>query len=114
MNWKLAIRWLDDVVIFDVLKFNRSNYKSEELLQVVVDHLAKGGRNILINLANERGIDDAAIGELVSCHSNALKYSANLALVGVHKNTYAFLEISKLTTILKIFGSETEALKSFS
>ena len=112
MYWELTTREVDDTGIIDVLQVNVFSQSKGELKSVVVKLLAKGKKNILINLAKARYIDSSGIGELVGCQMSALDNSARVVLVVTGRIRDVFV-LTRLNEFIMTFNNEDEAMESF-
>ena len=76
--------------------------------------LASGHKQIVLNLADVTYIDSSGLGEMVSCHATALRENGAVKLANLGKRTQDLLVITKLNMVFDVYGSEKEALASFS
>ena len=86
---------------------------SSLMRDAILDALAKGYKNILLDLENVSYIDSAGLGELVGCDAFADAKGANIKLVHLQKKVKGLLQITKLITIFETFEDENLAVKSF-
>lgn len=83
------------------------------LRDAVKDVIAKGNKNILLNLSNVSYIDSAGLGELVGCSTTVRNAGGTLKLLGLQKKIKDLMQITKLHTIFEVMEDENSALKSF-
>jgi anti-sigma B factor antagonist len=80
---------------------------------MVRDLLAKGNKNILLNLADVSYIDSSGIGELVSAFTHVRREGGELKLLKLTKKVHDLLQITKLYTVFDIKDDEATAVASF-
>jgi anti-sigma B factor antagonist len=79
----------------------------------VRDLLAKGNKNILLNLADVSYIDSSGIGELVSAFTHVRREGGELKLLNLTKKVHDLLQITKLYTVFDIKDDEATAVAAF-
>jgi anti-sigma B factor antagonist len=109
---KISNREIADVTILDVS--GRVVAGEAALLRDSVRNLiARGEKNIVLNLAEVPYIDSAGIGELVSALVAVRRQSGCLGLLNLSRRVRDVLEIVKLLTVFQVFENEAEALVRF-
>jgi len=83
------------------------------LRDCVKDALAKGEKNILLNLGGVSYIDSAGLGELVGCSTTVKNAGGTLKLLQLQKKIKDLMQITKLHTIFEVMEDEATAIKSF-
>lgn len=83
------------------------------LKEQVVSALAAGQSNILLNLAQVSFVDSSFIGELVSCCLTVARARGALKLACPVRRVQELLLITRLTSIIESFESESAAIASF-
>lgn len=83
------------------------------LRDCVKDALAKGEKNILLNLGGVSYIDSAGLGELVGCSTTVKNAGGTLKLLQLQKKIKDLMQITKLHTIFEVMEDEATAVKSF-
>jgi anti-sigma B factor antagonist len=83
------------------------------LRDTVKDALAKGEKNILLNLGSVSYIDSAGLGELVGCSTTVKNAGGTLKLLQLQKKIKDLMQITKLHTIFEVMEDEATAVKSF-
>jgi anti-sigma B factor antagonist len=110
---KISNRQIADVTILDVS--GRVVAGEAALLRESIRNLiARGEKNIVLNLAEVPYIDSAGIGELVSALVAVRRQSGCLELLNLSRRVRDVLEIVKLLTVFQVFANEVEALAAFS
>ena len=86
---------------------------SVTLRDAVHDVLAKGSKNILLNLGDISYIDSSGIGELVSAFTSVKNAGGELKLLNLTKKVHDLLQITKLYTVFDIRDNEASAIAAF-
>ena len=68
--------------------------------------------NILVNMINVTYIDSSGLWSLFEAHKKAIQHEKKLILLNPTKDVKRVLEITKISTKIKIFDSEEKALSS--
>jgi len=84
-----------------------------QLKAQVMGALGAGERNILLNLGRVSFVDSSFIGELVSCCIAVARVGGSLKLANPARRVQELLLITRLTTIIESFESESIAIASF-
>src|SRR5579884_872620 len=110
---KLNTRQVDGVTILDLSGRITLGEGSVQLRDGIRDLLAKGSKNILLNLADVNYIDSSGIGELVSAYTTVRNQGGELKLLNLTKKVHDLLQITKLYTVFDIKEDEASAIASF-
>jgi anti-sigma B factor antagonist len=113
MSMKFTTRQVDGVTILDLSGRITLGEGSVTLRDAVKDVLAKGSKNILLNLANVDYIDSSGLGELVSAYTTVKNQGGELKLLSLTAKVHDLLQITKLYTVFDIKDDETSAVGSF-
>ena len=113
MSIKVNTRTVDGVTILDLSGRITLGEGSVVLRDAIRDLLAKGDKNILLNLGDVSYIDSSGIGELVSAYTSVKNAGGELKLLNLTKKVYYVLEITKLYTVFDIKDDETSAVGAF-
>jgi anti-sigma B factor antagonist len=111
---KVATRQVDGVTILDLSGRITLGEGSVTLRDTVRDLLAKGSKNILLNLADISYIDSSGLGELVSAFTSVKNAGGELKLLKLTHKVQDLLQITKLYTVFDIKDDEAVAVSSFS
>jgi anti-sigma B factor antagonist len=84
-----------------------------QLRDAVRDLLAKGSKQILLNLGDVTYIDSSGIGELVSAFTTVRNQGGDLKLLNLTKKVHDLLQITKLYTVFDVKDDEASAVASF-
>jgi anti-sigma B factor antagonist len=110
---KATSRQVDSVTVIDVSGRITLGEGCTQLRQLIRDHLGKGQKNILVNLADVTYIDSSGIGELVSAFTAVSNQGGQLKLLSLTKKVHDLLQITKLYTVFDIHDDEAKAISSF-
>ena len=110
---KASVRQVEDVTIVDLSGRIKLGEGSSVLRETVKDLLAKGQKNILLNLAEISYIDSSGIGELVAAFTSVRKQGGELKLLHLTRKVHDLLQITKLYTVFDVKDDEAAALKAF-
>ncbi len=113
MSMKLKTRQVDGVTILDCSGRITLGEGSVQLRDAVRDLLAKGSKNILLNLGEVTYIDSSGIGELVSAFTTVKNQGGELKLLNLTKKVHDLLQITKLYTVFDVKDDESSAVASF-
>lgn len=113
MSMKVNTRQVDGITILDLSGRITLGEGSVQLRDTVRDLLAKGQKNILLNLGNINYIDSSGIGELVSAFTTVRNQGGELKLLNLTKKVHDLLQITKLYTVFDIKDDEASAIAAF-
>ena len=113
MSVKVSTRHVDGVTILDLSGRITLGEGSVVLRDAIRDLLAKGDKNILLNLAEVNYIDSSGIGELVSAFTSVKNSGGSLKLLQLTKKVKDLLQITKLYTVFDVEDDEATAIASF-
>ena len=113
MSIKVSTRQLDKVTIVDLSGRITLGEGSSILRETVKDLVAKGQKNILLNLGDVTYIDSSGIGELVSSFTSVSNQGGRLKLLNLQKKVHDLLQITKLYTVFEVHTDEAAAVRSF-
>jgi anti-anti-sigma factor len=115
MHWtQIVERMAGDVVVLDV-KGHMTLAEPESLLFACVARLMRdeGRRKFVVNLRHLAFIDSVGIGEIVRSYTHLAGHGGMLKLCNVGPRVREVLEVTHLDSIIHMFDSEGEALRSF-
>jgi anti-sigma B factor antagonist len=110
---KLTTRLIDCVELVQINGRIELGEGSAAVREVVRDLLAKGRKNILLDLSDVDYIDSSGLGSLVSAFTSVKNESGQLKLVYLTKKVRDLLQMTRLYTVFDIFDDESAALASF-
>ena len=113
MALAIASREVDGVTVLDLSGRITLGEGSVQLRDAIRDLIAKGQRQILLDLGEVNYIDSSGLGELVSAYTTARNQGATLKLLKLTKKVHDLLQLTKLYTVFEIFDDEASAITSF-
>ena len=113
MSMKATTRQVDSVSVVDLSGRITLGEGCSQLRELIRDLLAKGHKNILLNLGEVTYIDSSGIGELVSGFTAVSNQGGHLKLLNLTKKVHDLLQITKLLTVFDVHDDETKAIASF-
>ena len=110
VDFAVTTRTLDDVAIVScggklVLE------KEAAALCRVVSNMLKGYSSVIVNLGGVGSIDGTGLGILAQCIQEAQQAGASLVLCRVPRKVRALLDLTKLSSQVRIVNTEAEALE---
>ncbi len=114
MSMTLHTRQVDQVTVLDLSGRIVLGEGSVQLRDSIKDLLAKGQKNILLNLSDVNYIDSSGLGELVSAYTSVRNAGGELKLLGLTKKVHDLLQITKLYTVFDVKDDEASAVSAFS
>jgi len=110
---KAITRQVDSVNVVDLSGRITLGEGCSQLRELIRDLLAKGHKNILLNLGEVTYIDSSGIGELVSGFTAVSNQGGHLKLLNLTKKVQDLLQITKLLTVFDVHDDEAKAIASF-
>lgn len=88
--------------------------ESQSYFSEVMDNILKeDGCNIIINLINVSYIDSSGLWAIFECHKKVNQNNFELILLNPNQDISRVLEITKLSSKMKIFNSQKDAINQF-
>ncbi len=113
MSAKLTIREAGDVKILDLAGRITLGDASLALQQHMRNLVTEGHLKIVLNLAGVSFMDSAGIGELVSGYVSVTHNHGRVKLADLTKRIRDLLLVTRLYSVLDIYETEADALRSF-
>lgn len=113
MSVTLTTRQVGDVTVIDAKGRITLGEGSSDFRDSIKSLVAKGQKNILVNLANITYIDSSGIGEMVSGFTTVANAGGKLKLLSLTKRIQDLLQITKLYTVFEVYDDEAAGLASF-
>jgi len=104
----------NDVTILDLKGKITIGAAEEALRDAVHKVLGNGSTKLVLNLKEVSTIDSSGVGELVSSYTSATNRGAKIKLANLPPKINDILTITQLITVFDVYGSEDEAVASFS
>lgn len=112
-NLEIQSREKEGITILD-LKGRLAVGEPCSLLREKVDQeLADGHNKIILNLKGVDYIDSTGLGTMVICFTRLQKSGGAMKLVNLNRRNIELLLLTKLSTVMQIFGEEQESVNSF-
>ena len=83
------------------------------LRTTLLEILASGRKNVILNLAAVDYIDSTGLGGMVVCFTTLRKSGGRLVLLNLIRRHLELLVLTKLSTVFEIFDDEQNAVNSF-
>jgi anti-sigma B factor antagonist len=109
----ISSREVDGVTVLELSGRITLGEGSVQLRDAIRDAIAKGQRNILVDLGEVNYIDSSGLGELVSAYTTARNQGAKLKLLKLTKKVHDLLQLTKLYTVFDIYDDEASAIASY-
>ncbi len=113
LSFKATSREVGNVTVIDMDGRITLGEGSALLRDLIRENLAKGRRNIVLNLAGINYIDSSGLGELVSGYRLIKSEGGEIKLLNLNKKVTDLLQITKLYTVFDIHNQEAQAVASF-
>jgi anti-sigma B factor antagonist len=113
VSMKATVRQVDSVTVVDISGRITLGEGCAQLRDLIRDQLAKGNKQLLLNLAEVSYIDSSGIGELVSGFTTVANQGGSLKLLNLTKKVRDLLQITKLYTVFDVHDDEAKAVSSF-
>ena len=113
MSFKATARAAGGITVIDISGRITLGEGSAMLREIIHDELARGQKNIVLNLADVNYIDSSGIGELVSGFTAVKKQGGEMKLLHLTKKVHDLLQITKLYTVFDVHSDEATVLRSF-
>jgi anti-sigma B factor antagonist len=113
MNLEISLREKEGITILDLKGSLIAGQTTTALRDALRVHLAQGGKNVILNLAEVDYIDSTGLGAMVMCFTALRKSSGRLVLLNLNQRQLELLVLTKLSTVFEIFDDEQQAVNSF-
>ena len=113
VSMKASTRQVNDVTIVELSGQIKLGEGASVLRDTVKDLLAKGQKNILVNLGDISYIDSSGMGELISAFTSVRRQGGELKLMHLTRKVRDLLQITKLYTVFEILDEEPAAIAAF-
>ena len=113
MALTIASRDVNGVAVLDLSGRITLGEGSVQLRDAVRGLIARGSKNILLNMGEVSYIDSSGLGELVSAFTTAKNQQAEVKLLNLTKKVHDLLQLTKLYTVFDIYDDEASAIASF-
>lgn len=107
-------RRVDNVEILSPQGCLGDNDKTDELNRWIRELINQGHKYLLINLLEDEHLNSVALGVLIAAHSNYVRRGGFMRLCCVNKRLQNIFIITKLALVFDQYGTEEQAIASFS
>jgi anti-sigma B factor antagonist len=112
MGFNVSVRQVDEVTLVTITGSVMSA-EAEALHELIRDLLAKGQKQILLNVADVKHLDSSGIGALAWAYVTVRKAGGELKMVKLNKQIEYLIQITNLYKIFEDYSDEETALNSF-
>jgi len=113
MTSNVSVRLMGSVSVLELSGHITLEDGCGAIRDAVQNLIAKGERNVLVNLSEVNHIDSAGLGELVSSYAAVRNHHGQLKLLDVGGKVHDLLQMTKLYTVFEVFADEAAAVESF-
>ena len=99
-----------------VLEFSRSaelTHSTDDLEQLRREVLEQSDTRVIVDLSRVTRIDSAGLGQLMSCYSHLVRNHGSLKVVNVTPEVKKVMDMTGISSLIRSFNDEQEAVKSF-
>jgi anti-sigma B factor antagonist len=114
MNFDIKTEQLGDESYVIALAGEVDLYTAPEFKQQLLDVIAKGGRNVVVDFSDTTFIDSTTLGVLVGGVKRLRQNGGQLALVSTDRNITKIFEITGLDRVFAIHNTRAEAVDAVS
>jgi len=114
MNFDIKTDQLGDESYVIALAGEVDLYTAPEFKQQLLDVIAKGGRNVVVDFSETTFIDSTTLGVLVGGVKRLRQNGGQLALVSTDRNITKIFEITGLDRVFAIHNTRAEAVDAVS
>jgi anti-sigma B factor antagonist len=111
---KINSRTVKDIHILDCSGKITLGEGTMAVRNTVGNILRRGGKRIVLNLADVNYIDMTGIGELVRTYTKVANKGGELKLLCLTKKVREVLALMKLLTVFQVYSSEPDIIASYS
>lgn len=108
---EISASQVDNSVIINI-KGEIDLHTVDQFKQKLDKQIAKGHKNLILNLEQVDFIDSSGIGAILSKYKQLNKQKGKLVMVNVRPKIRRIFEVSGILRIIDIYSSETEAVEN--
>ncbi len=113
MDLEISGREKEGIAILDLTGPLTAGQAAVSLRETIQAHMARGVKNVILNLEHVEYIDSTGLGAMVMCFTALRKCSGRLVLLNLNRRHLELLVLTKLSTVFEIFDDEQQAVNSF-
>jgi len=110
---ELSERRVGGVTVVDVAGNLTLTDGAGRLKDKITSLVFQGDKQIVLNLGKLSYMDSAGLGEMVACHTTALRGGASVRLANIGRKIQDLLVMTKLLTVFDSHENEADAVASF-
>jgi anti-sigma B factor antagonist len=112
-NLNIHERRIGDVTVLDMDGNIRIGGSNVALKKAILNLVAAGRNQIVLNLARVAYIDSSGLGELIAGHVTLNNKGGQIKLLNLTQRLQELMTITKLLTIFEVYEDESKAIDSF-
>jgi len=112
LSFKVTIRQSEQVSFIEV-SGRLTSFESAAFRDAILGLLAKGHKDLILNLTGLEYLDSSGVGELVRNYMSVIKKGGSMKVVGLAPRVEEILKVTKLYQVFPEFPDEASALRSF-
>jgi anti-sigma B factor antagonist len=112
-NLNIQERRIGDVTVLDMDGNIRIGGSNVALKKAILNLVAAGRNQIVLNLARVAYIDSSGLGELIAGHVTLNNKGGQIKLLNLTQRLQELMTITKLLTIFEVYQDESRAIDSF-
>lgn len=113
MGLTVSQREKEGIAILDLAGSLTAGDAATALRTTLLEIVAAGRNNVVLNLAEVDYIDSTGLGGMVVCFTTLRKSGGRLVLLNLIRRHLELLVLTKLSTVFEIFDDEQNAVNSF-
>lgn len=113
MSMQTTVHEINGVIVIDLSGRITLGDGSVLLRDQIREELAKGNKQILLNLADVSYMDSSGLGELISAYTSVKNRGGEVKLLKLTRRVRDLMEIVKLYTVFDIYDDEASGIASF-
>jgi anti-sigma B factor antagonist len=113
MSMQTKVHEINGVIVIDLSGRITLGDGSVLLRDQIREELAKGNKQILLNLADVSYMDSSGLGELISAYTSVKNRGGEVKLLKLTRRVRDLMEIVKLYTVFDIYDDEASGIASF-
>ena len=112
--FSIASRQAGAITVLDVRGSVTMGESSKELRRALEEVASSGSKYVLLDLAEISYLDSSGLGSLLVGHNSLKSGGGSIGLLRAPVHILELLELSRLTSVFRLFDSEEEATRQFS
>ena len=101
---------VDGLSVFELEGKIMGGTECEDLCHRMMDVIATGQSNLVVDFEKIQWMNSAGMGMMIQCVTRLRRDGGDLHFLGIHAKVGYYFRITKLDTVLKIYGNMNEVL----